>query len=584
MAAAPYYTYMKRFRFAGLVELTYRDYSVSSTYYGKKSERDQASFEQRYKLGLQGYIYHPKLMNFRTSVTFKKENIDTDSGNNQEGKDIIYDFSASFLETRPLSLDIYGSKTDSKIEARGISPYDITSNNYGARLSFKHRGYPSVRLEYYHWDYTIEREKGFRVMDDDEEDYYDEEEDSGGGGLIVGKKRVKEKISVDRFTLNIKGFLKAIKTNYNINGYLTDYSSSYRKYKAKNLTVNTFTVLKQENMVSTNFNYSDTDILKLTRFATNAQLAPIGKLHHRYAYEFITSETERENIDSHAVSSYLRYRFSRLAFATANFRYKFGKRNGVSEDSYDINMALNYGRPVRAYDFTSYYKFNLSKEERRGEYKLLENSLGVGLSTRKIAWGKIYTNYDFAFRNIDSSSDVSYFGESEDYDMVSQKAHSLEHRFRLGINGRGPGRADWNIEGEVRIFDSELNDYGSGFWVGEEQWADRIRHYTISGDIAYPLGRRGVATVRAGYTTGTTNSEPVEKYYYEGRINYRILRNLNLLAWWREEFRKKGWWAGSPIVASYIRDFGWKIREYKIELYYIIYRTTLSLEYNAYRS
>ena len=575
MVSAPYYTYMKRFRFTGLVELTYRDYSVSSTYRGRKSESGWTSFEQRYKLGLQGYVYHPKLMNFKTSVTFRKEKADRESGGNYDQKDINYDFSASFLATRPVSLDVYGLKTDTTIERVTTSPYDITSNSYGARLSFSRRKYPSVMLEYNHWDYTIERQKGFRVMD---EDFFDDEDE---GGLIVEKKRVKEKTSSDRFSLKLKGYLKSINTHYNITGYLSDYESPFRKYKGKHLTANTYTVIKKENLVSTHFNYTDIDIFKLTRFATNARLSPIGRLHHSYGYEYLTSSTDRERIDSHTVSNYLRYTFSKLIHGTARFRYTFGKRDGVSEDSYDISTGLHYGRFLGDFDFTSYYKFNLSKHERYGEYYFMENFLGVGLSTRKFVWGKIYSNYDITSRKYDFNSS---FNKPEDSDRLQEKANSLEHRIRVGINGRGPGRAHWGMEAEAIIFDSELNDHRGGFWYGEELWADKIRHYTISGDISYPVGRKGVATVRAGYTTGTTNSEPVEKYYYEGRLNYRLFKNLNLLAWWREEWRNKGWWAGTPTVESRRRDFGWKVREHQIELYYLLYKTTLSLEYNVFWS
>ena len=578
MASAPYAS-LKRFRLTGLVELTYRDYSVSTTYHGRKSESGWSSFEQRYRLGLQGYVYHPKLVNFKTSVTFRKEKADSDSGGDSDAKDINYDFSATFLATTPVSVDIYGSRTDSTIEGVRAAPYDITSNYYGARLYFRSRKYPSARLEYNHWDYTVEREKGFRVMDDDYF-FYDEDEHPGSGGLIVRKKRVKEKTSLDRFSLNVNGYLKTINTNYNASGYLSDYSSPFRKYRGKYLTINTYTVIKKENMVSTTFNYSDIDIFTLTRFATSARLFPIGRLHHSYGYEYLTSETDREKTDSHTFSNYFRYRFSRLIFGAAQLRYRFGKRNGVSEDSYDIGIGLNYGRPVKDFDFTSYYKFNLSREERRGEYRFMENSVGVGLSTRKFMWGRIYSNYDISFRKYDFTS----FRESEDPDRSMDKAHSMQHRVRAGINGRGPGRAHWNMEAEARIFDSKMKDHRTGFWLGEDAWAEEIRHYTISGDIGYPVGRRGSATVRAGYTTGTTNSEPVERYYYEGRLNYRLLRNLNLLAWWREELRNEGWWAGRPILESRIREFGWKTREYQVELYYIIYRTTISLEYNAYWS
>ncbi|MBE0427439.1 MAG: hypothetical protein IBX72_12455 [Nitrospirae bacterium] len=574
MTAAPY-AYPKRFRFTGLIELTYRDYSIESSYYGYKSKSGWTSFEQRYKLGLKGYIYHPKLVTFSTSVTFRKEKADEISGNEWSTKDINYDLLASFLPTRPVSLDLFALKTDSTIEGWGAAPYDIASNFYGARLRYASRKYPSVRLEYNHWDYTIEREKGFIVSDNDHDHFFF----FGKRELIIEKKIVKEKTSIDRFSANINGLVKAINTRYNITGDLSDYVSPLRSYKGKNLTTNTYTTIKKENMLSTSFQYSDIDIIKLKRFATNLRLSPIGRLHHSYEYEYFTSETEREKTDSHTISNYLRYRFSRMIFGTAQLRYRFGKRDGVREDSYYVNTGLNYGRSIRDFDLTSYYKFSLSKDERRGEYKYMENSLGIGLSTRKFRLGRIYSNYDISFRKFDFS-----YKALEASDMISEEISFIEHRIRAGINGKGPGRAYWNIEAEGRIFDSEMKDHRTGFWLGEQHWAEKIRHYTLTGDIGYPVGQRGLAILKASYTTGKTNSENVERYYYEGRINYRLLKNLNVLAWWREEFRNKGWWAGLPTVERGRREFGWKIREYQIELYYLLHRIKISMEYNAYRS
>jgi hypothetical protein len=558
------------------VELSYRDYSVSSTYYGRKTESEWTSFEQRYKLGLQGYVYHPKLMYFKTSVTFRKETIDRKSVGNYDVKDITYDLSASFMATRPISLSVYVIKTDSTIEGAVTGSYDYISNFYGASLYFRNRKYPDIGLEYNHWDYTREREKGFRVMDV-----------HPGEGLIIDKKRVKEKTDIDRFSIHVNGSLKTINTNYNITGYITDYASPFRNYTGENITANTYTVIRKENQLATSFQYSDIDFYKLTRYMASVRLFPIGRLHHRYEYEYLTSETGSIETDSHTISNYLRYRFSRLIFGTSQLRYRLGKRNGAREDSYDINIGLNYGRPIKDFDFTSYYKFNLGKDERRGEYKYMENSLGIGLSTGKFRLGKIYATYDIALRKYDFTFPVNeddFFDlESEESSPVSAKTDSLEHKIRVGINGRGPGRAYWNIEAEGRFFDSENQGQEVVFWLGEEQWAEEIRHYTLTGDIGYPIGQRGLATVSASYLTGQTNSEDVEKYYYEVRLNYRLLRNLNCIAWWREEWRNKGWWAGRPTAETLRRTYGWKTREYQVEVYYSLHRIRISLEYKVYR-
>ena len=574
MTTAPY-AYLKRFRFTGLVELTYRDYSLVSTYRGRKAESEWKSFGQRYRVGLKGYVYHPKLLNFSTSLTFRKEQTDYDSGGGTDARDINYDFFVSILPTTPVSLDFYGLKTDSTIEGWGAVHYNITSNSYGARLCFTKMNFPLIRFEYYHWDYTIERKREWLVPD-----MYE----------LNGKSRmIQEKTENNRFSAYINGYLKAINTHYNITSNLSDYTSPFRKYDGKNITANTYTKIKTKNTLSMSFQDSDIDVTKLTMFTANLTLFPIGRLHHSYVYEYFTSEqrlseTEKVKLGSHTIGNYLLYRVSRMIYGTARLRYKFGKRDGIKEDSYNVNTQLNYGTTIKDFDFTSYYKFSLSEEERRGEYKFMEHSLGIGLSKRKFRWGKVYANYDISIRKYDymySVKENDFFdSEFEELDKVSAEGDSIEHRIRTGLNGKGPGRAYWNIEAEGRILDSETEDHGTTFWLGEGYWAEKIRHYTVTGDVGYPIGLRGLSTFKASYTTGTTNSEPVEKYYYEVRLNYRILRNLNLLAWWREEWQNKGWWSGRFLVG---REYGRKTREYQMELNYLIHKITVAMEYNVYR-
>ena len=571
MTMSPY-AYAKRFRFTGFVELTYRDYSTSSHYNGRGAESNYASFEQRYNLGLKGYIYHPKLVSFSSSVTYRKENGDSGSGGNYDADGISYDFSVSILPTNPVALDVFALKSEYTIEGWGAAPFNVTSNYYGARLRLAKRKFPLIIIEYNHLDYTTERESGWLVFD------YDERK------TTVKTKRIKNESEIDRYYLNINGLIDTLKTRYSIMATLSDYSNPSKNYEGKNIIATTFTPIKK-NILSTSFQYSDIDTYKRTTFATDLTLSPIGRLYQTYRYEYATYETESEKRDSHTIGNNFLYRFSRLSFATARLRYSFAKRDGVKEESYDINTGLNYGKPIKNIDFSSYYRFSLSKEERYGEDNYMNHSLGISLSTRKIRWGKVYANYDISISKYDYTyavrGDDFFDSEFDELEKVSANGDSTEHRIRIGINGKGPKRAYWNIEAEGRIFDSEIEDHGTVFWIGEEQWAENIRHYTFTGDIGYPVGRRGLVTLKASYTGGETNSENVERYYYEVHLNYRFLKNLNLLAWWREDWRNKGWWAGKPTGTE--RAYGWKTREYQAELNYVIRRIALSIEYNVYR-
>jgi len=424
MVSAPY-AQLKRFRFTGLVELTYRDYSVESSYHGRSMGSGSTSFEQRYTLGMRGYIYHPKFISFLTRVSFRKLNSDQDNNGEHDAEDINYSFSANVLPAGPVSLDVYGLKTDSTVEGWGTAPYNITSTFYGARLRFSGRKYPSVRLEYNHWDYVIEREKGYRIYDF--YDYYYGEEE----GIVIKKIRIKEKTDVDRLSMNVNGFFKSISTRYNMTADVSDYVSPFRDYTGVHLSANTYTTIKKESVLSTIFQYSDIDITKLTMFSANLGIFSKSRLHHGYGYEFLTYEAEKEKTESHTVSNYLHYRFSRMIFGTTNLRYRFGKRDGIREDSYDIDAGLNYGKTIKEYDFASYYKFSLSKDERYGEYEFMGNSLGIGVSTRKFRVGNIYANYDISLRTFD----FSYYTFGDTGSSTTENVDSLEHKIRAGING-----------------------------------------------------------------------------------------------------------------------------------------------------
>jgi hypothetical protein len=61
---------LKKFKFNGRVELVYQDYTSRSSYRGHTAKGGWTTFEQIYKLGLQGYIYHPRLALFSASISY----------------------------------------------------------------------------------------------------------------------------------------------------------------------------------------------------------------------------------------------------------------------------------------------------------------------------------------------------------------------------------------------------------------------------------------------------------------------------------------------------------------------------------
>lgn len=573
-----------KFRFSGLVEFTYRDYSTEYTSHGSGRESGWSSFEQRYALGVKGYVYHPKLLTYAGNISYLKGKADYEQGGRSDAKNTSYYYAVSVLKPLPISLDVYGSRIDSTSEVSGSAPYDYVANSFGARFYIAMKKFPTATIEYDHWDYTIERERVFLVKPEEEETedffFYDYEEEESTRE-VYEKKRVREKTSLNRYRLNIKGLLKGINTHYFVTGSLSDYSSPYRNYDGKSLTINTNTAIRK-NRLFTSFQYYDIDFMQQTMFSATAVLAPIGRFSHWYKYELFKSDADRTRAESHAFSNFLMYRFSNRFFATARFYYKFGERNSEDEDLRKAELDIHYRKTWREYDLTSYYQFSYHDKEYKGNYTILQNSVGMGMSTKKFKIGKVYANYDVSLVNYDYAFDIR--DSAQERSKIAQ-IDSLRHRFRIGVNRRLPRRAYVNVEFETIIMDSEAKDHQRIFWLHGEPYAEKIRHYTFKGDAGYPLGPRGFATIAASYTTGQTNDRDVDYYYYEGRLNYRLLRYLQAVAWWREDWRNRGWWAGSryfaPITA---RAYGFKSHEYQVAMYFSLRKSRLSLEYNARRT
>jgi hypothetical protein len=176
------------------VELVYQDYTSESSYRGHTVKGGWSTFEQIYRLGMQGYIYHPRLALFSAAVAYVNQNTDSrESSDEFKSQSVNYELSSIFFPARPISLQAYASRISTSIDGTGLSTNEMTSNFYGARLLFTHKKYPLIRLEYNHWDTTIDRMSGSRVIADDF--FFDDDVDGSdeGSPYVIVRKRVKDK-------------------------------------------------------------------------------------------------------------------------------------------------------------------------------------------------------------------------------------------------------------------------------------------------------------------------------------------------------------------------------------------------------
>ncbi|MEW6587382.1 MAG: hypothetical protein AB1442_17460, partial [Nitrospirota bacterium] len=570
----------KRFRLTGMISFEYQDYTTETSYDGRSTELGWSIFEQTYRVGLQGYVYHPKLMVFSAYLAYEKQTSETkDVSGDGTATNVSYELSATFLQSRPVTLSVYATRMDTDLDSPDQSTFGMQSNFYGARLWYVTRKYPVVRLEYNHWDYTVDRVTGKRVIDHscDYFDYYCDDYDDKPRYINI-KERVKEKTTIDKYSLDVTGHLKFVRTRYSLSAFLSEFSNPQRSFTSKAFRLNTYTRIR-DNLLTTYFQYSDLDSAKLLNFSTYLSLAPIKRLYHSYSYEYFSSETGDQKSNSHMMGGTWRYRVSSKIYGRALANYSLGERDGADEDAYRVNLSLHYGRPIKAFDFTSSYYFDVNREDRLGEFSSMHHGLNFRLETRRLRLAKLYSEYDFSYRTIE------FDFQSDNIERTSGTSNDMENRFRVGATGKGPGRISWNVELEARWVDTdEENTTGAwrSMYFGESQWAGKIRHYTASGDVRIPLGRKASVTLRGSYTAGTTDSVDVRRYYYEGRLRYLIKRNMIFTAWLREDWRNKGWWVGTFDTGRITSD--WRTRDYELTLTYSWRKMYFSIEYDVSQS
>ncbi len=553
-------------RFSGLIELNYKDYNTETKYMGNKFKSSSQTFEQKFRLRANGFIYHPKLLNYFAEITFNNSKTKYKAADDStwNARDISYTLSTTFLPTRPVSLDVFATRSYNKMDGVTVFDGDSVSNFYGARFYSTLKKFPNIRIEYSHWDYSTDRMTGKRAYDE------------FLGGFDIIKEKVEYKFSIDKLDTTLSGNWNAIKTKYFLVYSLSKYSYPNRDFSSTRITLNTKTQFNKGNSLWTAFQYYKIDTSRLISFSADYKPQPLKNIYHDYNFEFTSSKSGEQTSDRYTLAGIWRYRISNRIFARANMRIQYGTVNDDDRYAYKLDTTFNYGKPYKIYDFNALYNFILSQEKNSNDLSFMENSLDLNLSTRKYKWGKIFAGYRFSYRTFKYSFNSPYETESD----LGDNSSTVEHKARLGSHVRGPWKASWSVELEARFMDSSGNKLNSfeSVWLGESQNAKKIRHYTASCHFRYPILKRGSIILSGSYTTGQTNSQDIRKYNYEGRFNYTFFRGLNFTAWWREEFRSKGWWNTGILTTN--REFytDTRTRDYEFDLYYTWRQMFFSLE------
>lgn len=583
--------YPKKFTFTGLIELSYKTFSIESSRKNTKSvESTTKIFGQFYKLTLGGYVYDPRLLVFSAGVMYRLDKFTYESSSSEEQKlkDKGYSVTATFLPYRPVSLGAYMSKVKSKLEAD--LPLDYETSSYGMNLKISGRKIPLILLDYDHWEYIVKKRvlKKYKISDeedwydwDDWDDWEDWDEWDDGSGMPVFKTKVvtvTEKRQSDRYTIKISDNIRKLNTRYNFQLEFLEYSSPLRKYDAYYIKTNTVTTIKKKNIIYTSFMYSNLDIYDMLRFNSSFKVAPIGYLEHTYSYEFFSYKGEpvftkkkEEDLYYHKVGAFLNYRFTKRLRAKADLYYRFGERDGNKEDAY--SAGLMYDRPVNIFQFLLEGDYTYKNMSTRGI--LTQYDFSLDISTNRLRWSRLYAGYKFS-----------------DYTLEQPRAEDLKstiHRFVLGISDKGAYRLYWNIEGEVTITKSvgrrpleripyippEFQTPEDGEIAKPKILPLEVTSYLIRGDLRYPINKRGFITLSSRYLTGSGDSLKIKRFYYLCGINYNLINSLMISVIWKneDESLKQGVSIDRKIQDLDIRaSYLWRKLYFSIE--YSIYKTT----------
>lgn len=524
--------YPSRFRIFGVVELSYRNYYVETESNRYKSDRSSQTFRQYYKVGAEGFIYHPRLAIYSASLSYNNTKFNPDRGQNVTTSDIGYDIQTTLLPYRPVAFDFYARKIDYTFNYTG-DPVDTSSLLYGARLRMRKKNWPSIRLEYYHWEYDLLRYKS------------------------QTDKRIE-----DRYILDVRGDLRLWVTKYQLYiDYLTLDRPEFDD-SIFSIRLSTNSTFRRSTFWYNWFSYVDSDYYRIVNFSTNLYFPPGRRFQHNYSYQHLDSEntyTGREELGletktiklrTDSVSGNWGYRITERLNSSLSLRYTKNELNGTKWDADGISASLGYSRPISWVRFASYYRLLLRKDERRGDFT--EHVVEINLTTSRFRWGLLYSRYYFSYideeqKYLARTGEDDFFFPDDEEEFLKRTSKTYSHSLSLGVRGRVPGRAMgrayWNVEADYYHSDTSGKRpkrlAEEDFFFDEEpalyeKYDLKVRHFELKGNLSYPTVHGIVFNFRTSFLTGETNNRDRTNYYYEGTIAYPVSRRIGVLALWRQ--------------------------------------------------
>jgi hypothetical protein len=556
--------YPRQFQFNGVIQLQYRNYLYDTTSNRSSNKNEYSLFEQRYNFDLRGYVYHPRLIVFNSTVDFVY--LKSLSGMDLLSKALEYNFLITALPYRPVSLDIFASRQYYAFESSSFPFPSRTINHYGAKLKIDLQKYLAIRfiqIGYEHWDY--------------------------------GSDSSSDQTKTDSFSLAVRGLLTKIKTRYVLSAILNKSTNPIDS--SNNKFLNLFTesnfIKNGPTLYTTStyseFKFSSGEYTKDMDFNADLDFPQGSRFYHEYGYNFQKSEhfyvgsviagtqDKLDELSSHIFKGSWGYRFTERLMSSLILEY--GKRtvNNSSGNVAGLSASLSYSRSLAGFNLQSSYRFMRRKDELADDST--EHSINISI-TRPIKFGTAYLHYyliksDTKGKVFEENAD-NLFPDTTPSIIGETKVDTLSHTILLGIRGRGYGnilrRATWTLEGSYYTVNSHITRPIKTF-VDEveeitfENIDRKINQYSFYWQLFLPIRNTINFYSRAAYTFGDMDSISKKSLIIHARLNYIIYRNLTFSGLWRGRWDKT---EGQPNSSTF---------DYQAEIDYRIGRMLFTLEY-----
>lgn len=521
--------YPRTFRLTGYAELRYVDYSSKRTVNGREREHHYSNLKQTYRLVLEGYVYHPRLLVFYSGITFRDYRRLT--GSKYNGQTFLYFVDATFLPYRPINLNVYAQREHDYSEFANTD-FESTLTRYGARLNILLRRFQAAEKIVLRYEHT------------DQSPY---------------------NLKTDTYSLRISGHLKLIRTSYGLALGVNQASTQTENLTSRYFSFGTLTGFKKYFRLSNSYSFIDRDLigndsLKYLRFRSYLDFPLKRKFNHSYNYNY--QRTERFFAGSEAAGTTDTTTKYILENIVGNWSYRFTDRlnSGLSlyygtekQDSsskrkiYSLSTHLTYRRFLLGFSSTSQYRFFFRKREERGDMN--EHQVSIELTTQKFGLGTTYLGYYFINlyeKNLIFDAPEEDFFTFEEEEARENIVRATSHTLVIGTRGRFRGKilrgANWIIESQLyqsrskRTFERNIETEFFENEIGVEEKIDERLQFSLYGQLNHRLTAKLRLNSRAKFITGESNSKSKKSFTMEHNITYLLYRNIDLSGWWRERW------------------------------------------------